>query len=114
MESQGLSIGIDVSKHQLDYASQDRSHQAHVPNTAVRHRCVDRGASSVFDPERIVIESTGGYERAAARALADAGLPVVVVNPRPVRHFAKALGILAKTDSLDAAVLAQYGATLEA
>ena len=54
-----------------------------------------------------------GYERAAARALADAGLPVVVVNPRPVRHFAKALGILAKTDTLDAAVLARYGATLK-
>jgi transposase len=112
MESQGLSIGIDVSKHQLDYASHDRAHQSQAPNTAA-------GVAALVDalralaPERIVVESTGGYERAAARALADAGLPVVVVNPRPVRHFAKALGILAKTDTLDAAVLAQYGATLK-
>jgi transposase len=88
------------------YASHNREHQSQVPNTAA-------GVAALVDalralaPERIVVESTGGYERAAARALADAGLPVVVVNPRPVRHFAKALGILAKTDTLDAAVLAQ-------
>ena len=112
MESQGLSIGIDVSKHQLDYASQDRAHQARISNTAEGIALLVTTLAALA-PERIVIESTGGYERAAARALADAQLPVVVVNPRPVRHFAKALGILAKTDSLDAAVLAQYGATLK-
>ena len=112
MESQALSIGIDVSKHQLDYASQDRAHQGQVSNTTPGIAALIK-ALVALAPERIVIESTGGYERTAARALADAGLPVVVVNPRPVRHFAKALGILAKTDTLDAAVLAQYGATLK-
>ncbi len=113
MESQDLSIGIDVSKHQLDYTSHDRcSQQGQVSNTPSGIAALSE-ALRALAPERIVIESTGGYERAAARALADAGLPVVVVNPRPVRHFAKALGILAKTDTLDAAVLAQYGATLK-
>ena len=106
MESQRHSIGIDVSKHQLDYASQDRTHQGQVPNTTAGIAALVESLR-VLGPERIVVESTGGSERAAARALADAGLPVVVVNPRPVRHFAKALGILAKTDTLDAAVLAQ-------
>ena len=112
MESQGLSIGIDVSKHQLDYASHDRTHRGQVPNTAAGIAALVETLRALA-PERIVMESTGGYERAAARALADAELPVVVVNPRPVRHFAKALGILAKTDTLDAAVIARYAATLK-
>ena len=107
-----VSIGIDVSKHQLDYASQDRAHRGQVANTTEGIAALVKALVAIA-PERIVIESTGGYERAAARALAEAQLPVVVVNPRPVRHFAKALGILAKTDTLDAAVLARYGATLK-
>ena len=110
MES--VSIGIDVSKHPLDYASQHRTHQGQVANTTEGIAALVQARVAVA-PERIVIESTGCYERAAARALAEAQLPVVVVNPRPVRHFAKALGILAKTDTLDAAVLARYGATLK-
>lgn len=63
-------------------------------------------------PRRIVLESTGGYQRAVVAALAAAGLPVVVVNPRQVRDFARAVGILAKTDALDAAVLARFGARI--
>ena len=59
--------------------------------------------------ERIVLEATGGYETALATALAVAGLPVVVVNPKRVRDFAKASGILAKTDKIDAQVLARFG-----
>jgi transposase len=112
MQPSGPSIGIDVSKHQLDYASHDRSQQGQQPNSAAGIAALSDALQGLA-PERIVVESTGGYERALARALADAGLPVVVVNPRAVRHFAKALGILAKTDRLDAAVLAQYGATLK-
>lgn len=112
MDPQGLSIGIDISKHQLDYASLGRAHHGQAANTAVGIAALVETLRAL-GPERIVVESTGGYERALARALADAGLPIVVVNPRPVRHFAKALGILAKTDTLDAPVLAQYGATLE-
>jgi transposase len=62
-----------------------------------------------LQPERIVLEATGGYERLAAGELSLAGLPVVVVNPRQVRDFAKAIGKLAKTDEIDAAVLARFG-----
>jgi transposase len=56
-----------------------------------------------------VLEATGGYELALVGALATAGLPLVVVNPRQVRDFAKATGQLAKTDRLDAAMLALFG-----
>jgi transposase len=59
-------------------------------------------------PACVVLEATGGYERACAAALATAGLPVAVVNPRQVRDFAKATGQRAKTDRLDAAVLALF------
>ena len=59
-------------------------------------------------PTRVVLEATGGYERAAVAALQAVGLPVVVANPRQVRQFARAIGRLAKTDALDAGVLAHY------
>src|SRR5690606_31633828 len=64
-------------------------------------------------PSRIVLEASGGYEAALTIALADAGLPVVVANPRQVRDFARSIGQLAKTDTLDAALLARYGATVQ-
>jgi transposase len=63
-------------------------------------------------PTRVVLEGTGGVERPVATALAEAGLPVVVVNPRQTRDFAKALGRRGKTDAVDARVLAQFAATL--
>jgi transposase len=63
-------------------------------------------------PERVVLEATGGLQAAAVAALALAGLPVVVVNPRQVRDFAKATGQLAKSDRLDALVLAQFAAAV--
>jgi transposase len=64
-------------------------------------------------PERIVLEATGGYELPALAALGCAALPAVAVNPRPVRDFAKATGRLAKTDRLDAQVLAQFAAAIK-
>jgi transposase len=73
-----------------------------------------RGVTTLVDqlrarhPTRIVLEATGGLERLAASALATAGLPVVVVNPRQVRDFARATGQLAKTDALDARALAHF------
>src|SRR5690606_36479771 len=59
--------------------------------------------------ERVVLEATGGYERLAVRVCATAGLPVVIVNPRQVRDFARSMGELAKTDRIDARMLALYG-----
>ena len=64
-------------------------------------------------PARIVVESTGGYERTLVTKLAEAGLPVVVVNPRRVRSFGQGMGILAKTDAIDARLLALFGAKVE-
>ena len=66
-----------------------------------------------LQPERIVLEATGGYEAPAAAALGVAGLPVVVVNPRHVRDFARSIGRLAKTDALDAQVLALFAARIQ-
>jgi transposase len=62
---------------------------------------------------RIVVESTGGYERTLVTKLAEAGLPVVVVNPRRVRSFGQGMGILAKTDAIDARLLALFGEKAE-
>jgi transposase len=64
-------------------------------------------------PERIVLEATGGYESVIAAALASEQLPVVVVNPRQVRDFDRATGQLAKTDQLDAHVLAHFAAAIQ-
>src|SRR5262245_35793072 len=66
-----------------------------------------------LQPIVIVLEATGGYEIGAASALAAADLPVAVVNPRQVRDFAKALGLLEKTDGIDASVLATFGARIQ-
>ena len=67
----------------------------------------------LLDPERIVVESTGGYERALVSRLAAMGLPIVVVNPRRVRSFGEGVGFLAKTDAIDARLLALFGEKAE-
>lgn len=101
-------VGVDVSKATLDFdclpisAAQQFSNDAQGISALVS-LLKDSGV------ERIVLEATGGYETAAAVALAAAGLPVVVMNPKRVRDFAKASGILAKTDRIDARVLASFG-----
>ncbi|MGH7228414.1 MAG: IS110 family transposase, partial [Nitrospiraceae bacterium] len=103
-------VGIDVSKAQLDIAVH-LGDRFSVPND-------ERGMVTVVErlrscaPEVIVLEATGGLEIPATSALASAALPVVVVNPRQVRDFAKAAGQLAKTDALDAQILAQFAEAL--
>lgn len=101
-------VGIDVSKATLDMDC--------LPNSFVQQLSNDaQGISALVNllkdsgVERIVLEATGGYETAAAVALAAAGLPVVVMNPKRIRDFAKASGVLAKTDRIDARVLALFG-----
>lgn len=99
-------VGIDVSKAQLDVAVRPDGRFT-VPND-------DAGIAQVLarlsagPPTRVVVEATGGFEMPLAGALAAAGFPVVVVNPRQVRDFAKAAGKLAKTDALDAQTLARF------
>jgi len=100
-------IGIDVAKAQLEFASRPSGETGTVPNAeggihALVQRC------QALAPTLVVCEATGGYEAALVAALATAGLPVVVANPRQVRDFAKATGQLAKTDAIDAQVLALF------
>jgi len=100
-------VGIDVAKAQLDIALRPSGERWAVPNDASGvTTLVDR--LQVLHPTLIVLEATGGLERAVTSALATAGLPVVVVNPRQVRDFARATGQLAKTDALDARALAHF------
>ena len=107
-----LCVGIDVAKYTLEWAAGPTGKVEHTRNeprpiAALVRRMV------VLDPERIVIESTGGYERALVLKLAEAGLPVVVVNPRRVRRFGEGMGFLAKTDAIDARLLALFGEKVE-
>jgi transposase len=100
-------VGVDVSKDHLDlHARPDGSAARYTNDPAGITALVARVAR--LAPERIVLEATGGFESPLAAALAGTGQPVVVVNPRQVRDFAKATGTLAKTDALDAAVLAHF------
>jgi transposase len=105
--SSGIYMGIDVSKDRLDVA-------------VLRGGCesVDNNQEGIaklvqelleLEPELIVVEATGGYQRSVVDALFHAGLSVAVVNPARVRQFARACGLLAKTDKLDAQVLAVFG-----
>ena len=100
-------VGIDVAKAQLDIALRPSGERWSVPNdTNGVTTLVDR--MQTLQPTLIVLEATGGLERMVTSALATAGLPVVVVNPRQVRDFARATGQLAKTDALDARALAHF------
>ena len=101
-------IGIDVSKHHLDWVASGEGTVARVDNTlAAVRRLV--ATLRTLHPELVIVESTGGYERSLTEALLKADLPVALVNPWRVRRFAEGLGVLAKTDSLDARILALYG-----
>ena len=100
-------VGIDVSKAQLDVGVLPQKQSWSASNDeAGRRGLVERLRE--LAPTLIVLEATGGYEAAVAMQLAAAGLRVVVMNPRPVRDFAKATGKLAKTDRLDAQILALF------
>lgn len=104
-------IGIDVSQRSLEVAVVPSGEQWPVTNEPT---AIDALAERLvqLEPERIVLEATGGYELPLLGALAQAGLPVVAVNPRQVRDFARSTGQLAKTDALDAQVLAQFAAAV--
>jgi transposase len=106
-----LYVGIDVSKDRLDVALSDGRYEQ-LNNDAPGHAqlCVLLAATPT---QLIVLEATGGLERALAVELAAQGLPLRIVNPRQVRHFAKAAGLLAKTDRIDAEVLLRFGQAMK-
>jgi transposase len=104
-------VGIDVSKAWLDVAQHEREETFRVSND-------DAGIAELvkrmkaLKPKLIVVEPTGGFEKLLVAELTHAGLPVVVVNAKRVRDFARATGRLAKTDKLDAKVLAHFAAAI--
>jgi transposase len=106
MTSAQVFVGIDVSKAQLDIALRPEGRFA-APNDDAGFAQVIQRLRAV-PPALVVLEATGGLEVPLTGALAAAGVPVVVVNPRHVRDFAKAAGKLAKTDALDAQTLAHF------
>lgn len=107
MEESSEYAGIDVSKDRLDVAVTGEADGWSVANTESGIlELVERLVECA--PTLIVLEATGGFEFPAAAGLAAAGLPVTIVNPRQVRDFAKATGQLAKTDAIDAQVLALF------
>ena len=106
-DSRPVFVGIDVSKshvdvHLLPTGETDRATRSPDALIALAQRLRARS------PERVVLEATGGLELLVAAYLGAAGLPVVIVNPRQVRNFARALGRLAKTDRIDAEILALF------
>ena len=104
------TIGIDISKETLDVHRMSDGASRRFSNDKAGHKALIVWIGG--DAARVVFEPTGPYHRAFEHALAKAGLPLVKVNPRQARRFAEATGKLAKTDRLDAALLARMGALL--
>ena len=108
MERKETYVGIDVAKAGMDIAVRPTDESWAISNDeAGIRRLVSR--LKTLEPDLVLLEASGGLELPIVAALAVEELPVVVVNPRQVRDFARATGKLAKTDTLDAAVLAHFG-----
>lgn len=105
-------VGIDVSKASLDVAFGLQEPVQKFENNPKGHKRLARVLAK-RRPSRILMEATGGYEHSLLRTLVDAKLPAMRVNPCQPRQFAKAAGILAKTDAIDAVVLVKFAATME-
>ena len=108
-----LYAGVDVSKDRLDVClrwSEPKRHDGDAFFITYDEAGIDTLVSHLLEerPIMVILEATGGFERAVVAALAAAGLPVAVVNPRQVRDFARATGRLAKTDRIDAEILARF------
>jgi len=105
-------VGIDIAKDKFDVAVLGEKRVRQIANTK-------RGIAEFtkqmheLDPQLIVVEATGGYEELLVLALFAAGLPVALVSPQRVRQYARARGLLAKTDTLDAQNLAEYGRSVQ-
>jgi transposase len=107
------AVGIDVSKSVLDVAVDGQSAVRRFPNTSTGVARLVRQLSQ-YEAVRIVVEATGGYEQAVLGACAQAGMWIARVNPRQARDFARATGQLAKTDGIDARMLAEMATVFHA
>jgi transposase len=112
MDSEGLCIGIDVSKDALDVQSCPAGVPGRFANTPAGIAKLLRSLRGQAIC-RIIVEPSGGYETPVVAELGAAQLPVLLVNARQIRDYARSRGILAKTDRIDAAVLASYGHTFK-
>jgi transposase len=110
--SQPVFVGIDVAKDTVEVACSDATTRSFTNNEAGQAKLVRWLARKRV--ALLVLEATGGYEQSCAVALAAAGVPVSVLNPRQARDFARAMGKLAKTDRIDAVVLCEFAAVLHA
>lgn len=102
-----IAVGIDVSKDRLDVAVHPSGEAFAVERNAAGLELL-AARMKELDPRVIALEATGGFETVAAAALSAAGLPAAVVNPAQIRHFAQAMGQRAKTDPIDAAIIARF------
>lgn len=100
-------VGIDVSKNSLDVHVLPQGHQYRFAYTTEKVKVLVKKLKK-FNPKLIVLEATGGYEISVALNLNQSQLPVAIVNPRQVRDYARAIGRLAKTDAIDAYVIARF------
>ena len=115
MGQAGIYVGIDVAKAKVDVAVRPTGERWEVPRDAagIPQLVAEQSEMKTLGPSLVLLEATGGLELPLVAALAAEALPVVVVNPRQVRDFARATGKLAKTDALDAAVLAHFAEAIQ-
>ena len=109
MVGQAVYVGVDVAKNTLDVAISNGVEVRQFPND---HKGINQTVEYIkgLEPAGVILEATGRLEMPLAAALQAERLPVVIINPRQVRDFARAVGALAKTDAIDARILAQFGA----
>jgi transposase len=111
MGTETMYVGIDVSKDNLDLAVHTGREVRRFANTPIGISKVLRHVMGI-GPALVVMEATGGYEISLAVALGEAGIPAAVVNPRQARDYARSTGKLAKSDAIDARMLAEFAATV--
>jgi len=107
LEAPLIFVGIDVSKAQLDVAIRPSAQSLSVTNDRAGIKSLIKHLKKLR-PQLVVLEATGGLERQVLSALIAGEIPVVMANPRHIRDFAKSIGQLAKTDRIDASVIAHY------
>src|SRR5262245_13101522 len=107
-----VNVGVDVGKSQLDLYLLERGRSMTIPNLEPDIGTLIRSLRR-YRIERIVVEATGRLEQPFVRAALAAGLPVIVVSPLKIRRFAEVIGQLAKTDAIDARLIAQFAATVK-
>ena len=105
-------VGIDVGKDMLDIYVYEIEKHWQATNTAEGIKSLIKQLNR-YALTRVLVEATGGYERRLAEACAEKGMPLIIVSPLQVRQFAKAQGIIAKTDKIDARLIAQFGVVMQ-